>query len=169
MRLIQRISQQTSATLALTRMFVLSTIYAESSFIFTTGWAHSAKAQESHTMASHATLRRRRAATQRRTATAGAPPWQNPVPTHVLNIDYFSGPGFLISDFESNRIIGNTQFEGAKTLMADSLAAVSGPVMSVHTYLNMCVSSNWGFVDEFDEKAYLAGQITRSRCRTAQL
>ncbi|KLO12559.1 Neutral/alkaline nonlysosomal ceramidase [Schizopora paradoxa] len=50
------------------------------------------------------------------------------------------GPGFHISDFESNRIIGERQFRGAKALMerdASSLLPVSGPVRSAHAYLNM--------------------------------
>lgn len=47
------------------------------------------------------------------------------------------GPGFLVSDFESNLIIGRTQFEGAKTIMGQSLEVVSGSVKNVHTYLNM--------------------------------
>ncbi|KAI0343537.1 Neutral/alkaline nonlysosomal ceramidase [Trametopsis cervina] len=47
------------------------------------------------------------------------------------------GPGFRISDFESNRIIGQKQVDGAKTLMSQKLAPVSGPVSFVHTYLNM--------------------------------
>ena len=51
-----------------------------------------------------------------------------------------SGPGFLISDFESNRIIGNLQFEGAQTIMgSSSRLPISGPVKTVHTYMNMCV------------------------------
>ena len=48
-----------------------------------------------------------------------------------------SGPGFRISDFESNRIIGQRQADGAKKIMSSSLAPVSGPVKSVHTYMNM--------------------------------
>ena len=53
-----------------------------------------------------------------------------------------SGPGFRISDFESNRIIGNLQFEAARTVMsASSLTPVRGPVKSVHAYLNMRVVS----------------------------
>ncbi|KAJ7591365.1 Neutral/alkaline nonlysosomal ceramidase [Mycena floridula] len=47
------------------------------------------------------------------------------------------GPGFRISDFESNRIIGDLQFKGAQTIMSGPLAAVSGTVRSVHVYLNM--------------------------------
>ncbi|PAV23091.1 Neutral alkaline nonlysosomal ceramidase [Pyrrhoderma noxium] len=57
------------------------------------------------------------------------------------------GPGFRISDFESNRIIGELQFEGAKSVMESSLVdvaepgagrtKVTGPVRSVHVYLNM--------------------------------
>ncbi|KAI0820986.1 Neutral/alkaline nonlysosomal ceramidase [Irpex lacteus] len=51
------------------------------------------------------------------------------------------GPGFRISDFESNRIIGQLQADAAKTLMSQSLPAVSGPVKYVHTYLNMSFHS----------------------------
>lgn len=48
------------------------------------------------------------------------------------------GPGFRVSDFESNRIIGQNQFQGAKTLMdGSSLTAVKGAVRSLHTYVNM--------------------------------
>lgn len=47
------------------------------------------------------------------------------------------GPGFRISDFESNRLIGLAQFNGAKTIMEGSLAPVSGTVRSVHVNLNM--------------------------------
>ncbi|PBK90403.1 Neutral/alkaline nonlysosomal ceramidase [Armillaria gallica] len=47
------------------------------------------------------------------------------------------GPGFRVSDFESNRIIGEKQFEGARTIMEGSLAPVSGTVRSVHVYMNM--------------------------------
>ncbi|KAF8756647.1 Neutral/alkaline non-lysosomal ceramidase, C-terminal [Rhizoctonia solani] len=51
------------------------------------------------------------------------------------------GPGFQISDFESNRIIGENQYLGAKKLMAsNSLTAVKGAVRSLHTYVNMCVA-----------------------------
>ncbi|QRV84194.1 hypothetical protein RhiJN_12210 [Ceratobasidium sp. AG-Ba] len=53
------------------------------------------------------------------------------------------GPGFRISDFESNRIIGDNQFKGAKTLMDGSnLQPVQGAVRSLHTYVNM---SNYTF------------------------
>ncbi|KAL5531837.1 hypothetical protein ACEPAF_5400 [Sanghuangporus sanghuang] len=48
------------------------------------------------------------------------------------------GPGFRISDFGSNRIIGNLQFEAAQSIMSSpSLTSISGPVRSVHAYLNM--------------------------------
>ncbi|KZT65421.1 Neutral/alkaline nonlysosomal ceramidase [Daedalea quercina L-15889] len=49
------------------------------------------------------------------------------------------GPGFRISDFESNRIIAQRQVDGAKTLMdhADDLLPITGPVRAVHTYANM--------------------------------
>jgi neutral ceramidase len=51
------------------------------------------------------------------------------------------GPGFRISDFESNRIIGDLQFQGAKSLMSKSLAPVTGGVKAVHTFLNMSFHS----------------------------
>jgi hypothetical protein len=49
------------------------------------------------------------------------------------------GPGFRVSDFESDMIIAQLQVDGAKTLMGGSLPAVQGPVKFVHTYLNMFV------------------------------
>lgn len=53
------------------------------------------------------------------------------------------GPGFMISDFKSNEIIGARQFEGAKSLMESTdLQRVAGPVRSVHTYVDM---SNYTF------------------------
>lgn len=50
-----------------------------------------------------------------------------------------SGPGFRISDFESNRIIAQRQVDGAKTLMdhPEALQPVTGPVKSVHTHVDM--------------------------------
>ncbi|KAI0295246.1 Neutral/alkaline nonlysosomal ceramidase [Russula brevipes] len=47
------------------------------------------------------------------------------------------GPGFRISDFESNRIIAQLQVDGARSLMNGKLAPVTGAIRSVHTYLNM--------------------------------
>lgn len=47
------------------------------------------------------------------------------------------GPGFRVSDFESNRIIGERQFQGAKTIMSGNRIPVTGAVKSVHAYLNM--------------------------------
>ncbi|KAF8341009.1 Neutral/alkaline nonlysosomal ceramidase [Amanita rubescens] len=47
------------------------------------------------------------------------------------------GPGFRTSDFESNRIIGQLQFEGARTIMDGARMPVTGSVRSVHVYLNM--------------------------------
>ncbi|GJE97341.1 neutral/alkaline nonlysosomal ceramidase [Phanerochaete sordida] len=47
------------------------------------------------------------------------------------------GPGFRISDFESNRIIAQRQVDGARALMGVDLPKVAGPVKYVHTYLNM--------------------------------
>ncbi|TFK97318.1 Neutral/alkaline nonlysosomal ceramidase [Pterulicium gracile] len=52
------------------------------------------------------------------------------------------GPGFRISDFESNRIIGEKQFFGARDVMQGTRrSAVSGGVKGVHTYLNMAFHS----------------------------
>ncbi|KAG6849608.1 hypothetical protein H0H93_006965 [Arthromyces matolae] len=47
------------------------------------------------------------------------------------------GPGFRISDFESNRIIGEKQYEGALAVMNGARSPVSGTVRSVHAYVNM--------------------------------
>ncbi|KZV99360.1 Neutral/alkaline nonlysosomal ceramidase [Exidia glandulosa HHB12029] len=48
------------------------------------------------------------------------------------------GPGYLISDFESNRIIGDRQFQGAKKLVTQTkLAPVQGVVRSIHQYVDM--------------------------------
>ncbi|THU89409.1 Neutral/alkaline nonlysosomal ceramidase [Dendrothele bispora CBS 962.96] len=48
------------------------------------------------------------------------------------------GPGFRISDFESNRLIGQAQLEGAKTVMeGGNLTPVAGAVRSVHVYMDM--------------------------------
>ena len=50
-----------------------------------------------------------------------------------------SGPGFRDGNlgFESNMIIAQHQVDGARTLMGQSLAPVSGVVKYVHTYMNM--------------------------------
>jgi neutral ceramidase len=47
------------------------------------------------------------------------------------------GPGFRISDFESNRLIGLAQMQGAQEIMEGSRSSVSGGVKSVHIYMNM--------------------------------
>ncbi|KAH8831641.1 ceramidase [Flagelloscypha sp. PMI_526] len=47
------------------------------------------------------------------------------------------GPAFRISDFASNEIIGRKQFEGAQTLMGQSLTPVSGNVRGIHVFLKM--------------------------------
>ncbi|KAF9517641.1 hypothetical protein BS47DRAFT_1290680 [Hydnum rufescens UP504] len=52
------------------------------------------------------------------------------------------GPGFRISDFESNRIIGTNQFNAAKILMESSLGPVTGAVKALHTYVEI---SNYTF------------------------
>jgi len=59
--------------------------------------------------------------------------------SRVFHVDNGRGPGFRVSDFESNRIIAQLQVDGAKTLMGQPLAPVSGAVRSVHMYLNMYV------------------------------
>lgn len=53
------------------------------------------------------------------------------------------GPGFQISDYESNRIIGTNQYNAAKKLMSGTtLAPISGAVKGLHTYVNM---TNYSF------------------------
>ncbi|KIY67193.1 Neutral/alkaline nonlysosomal ceramidase [Cylindrobasidium torrendii FP15055 ss-10] len=47
------------------------------------------------------------------------------------------GPGFRVSDFESNRIIGEKQYLGARSIMEGSRLPVDGAVRSVHVYLTM--------------------------------
>ncbi|KAF9047592.1 ceramidase [Panaeolus papilionaceus] len=51
------------------------------------------------------------------------------------------GPGFRISDFESNRIIGETQFRGAHKIMNGPLSPVQGAVRSAHVYVQMASHS----------------------------
>lgn len=51
------------------------------------------------------------------------------------------GPGFRTSDFESNRIIGDLQFQGAQKIMNGRLSPVTGAVKSVHAYVNMASHS----------------------------
>ncbi|KAI0333228.1 Neutral/alkaline nonlysosomal ceramidase [Cubamyces sp. BRFM 1775] len=51
------------------------------------------------------------------------------------------GPGFRISDYESNKIIAQYQVDGAKTLMGQQLTPITGPVKWVHTYMNMSFRS----------------------------
>ncbi|OJA15101.1 hypothetical protein AZE42_05573 [Rhizopogon vesiculosus] len=54
-----------------------------------------------------------------------------------------TGPGFRISDFESNRMIGQAQFEATRTVMeGNNMTGVSGSVKSVHVYLDM---TNYSF------------------------
>jgi len=76
-----------------------------------------------------------------------------------------SGPGFRISDFESNRIIGEAQFKGAQTIMNGNLSPVSGAVRSVHVNVNMSVPciSTFTYLTSF-----WLGQIIRSHFRTVQ-
>lgn len=48
------------------------------------------------------------------------------------------GPGFRVSDFESNYLIGSYQFEGAKTIMeSNSLKSLNGSVRAAHIYVDM--------------------------------
>ncbi|KAF9041756.1 Neutral/alkaline nonlysosomal ceramidase [Hymenopellis radicata] len=47
------------------------------------------------------------------------------------------GPGFRISDFESNRIIGEKQYLGARSVMEGTRSPVLGAVRSVHVYMQM--------------------------------
>ncbi|KAF8526003.1 Neutral/alkaline nonlysosomal ceramidase [Hysterangium stoloniferum] len=47
------------------------------------------------------------------------------------------GPGFRISDFESNFLIGKAQADGAQAVMNKKRVPVSGSVRSVHQYINM--------------------------------
>ncbi|TFY76333.1 hypothetical protein EWM64_g7679 [Hericium alpestre] len=56
------------------------------------------------------------------------------------------GPGFRISDFESDRIIAQYQVDGANTLMGQTLAPVSGSVRWMHTYLNIDGPGAFDFV-----------------------
>ncbi len=58
----------------------------------------------------------------------------------MLRDDLLRGPGFRISDFESNRIIAQLQVDGARSLMNGQLASVTSAVRTVHTYLDMCVA-----------------------------
>jgi hypothetical protein len=57
--------------------------------------------------------------------------------TFMLHILLIRGPGFQVSDFESNRIIGERQFLGAQTVMNGALSDVNGSIKSVHTYVAM--------------------------------
>ncbi|KIJ45376.1 hypothetical protein M422DRAFT_46823 [Sphaerobolus stellatus SS14] len=47
------------------------------------------------------------------------------------------GPGFRVSDFESNLIIGQTQAQGAQGILNGQLTPVVGSVRSVHQFINM--------------------------------
>jgi hypothetical protein len=58
----------------------------------------------------------------------------------LLPFILYRGPGFRISDFESNRIIGEAQFQGAQNVMNNGfLNPVQGRVKSVHAYVTMYV------------------------------
>ncbi len=61
-----------------------------------------------------------------------------PLALHSLTSRH-SGPGFRDSNlgYASNTIIAQHQVDGARTLMGQSLPAVSGAVKYVHTYVNM--------------------------------
>ncbi|KAG8862295.1 hypothetical protein FRB96_001874 [Tulasnella sp. 330] len=55
-----------------------------------------------------------------------------------------TGPGYQLSDFKSNEIIGTRQFDAARTLMEDTkLTPVEGPIRSLHSYVDM---SNYTFI-----------------------
>lgn len=60
---------------------------------------------------------------------------------HIARMSWFPyrGPGFRISDFESNRIIGEAQFLGAQKVMNGLLSPVQGHVKSAHAYVTMFV------------------------------
>lgn len=47
------------------------------------------------------------------------------------------GPGFRISDFESNSIIGKAQADGAQAVMQGARVPVTGSVRSVHQFVDM--------------------------------
>lgn len=49
------------------------------------------------------------------------------------------GPGFRISDFESNFLIGKAQATGAQAVMSGTRTPVTGSVRSVHQFVNMFV------------------------------
>lgn len=98
-------------------------------------WERIAKAPGSHGMDSRASLSTRLAGIRPKTAMDGKTSLSPSFGQSHAKI--LRGPGFRISDFESNRIIGQLQFEGAQTIMNSSLTSISGPVKSVHTYLNM--------------------------------
>lgn len=63
-------------------------------------------------------------------------------------------------------IIAQSQVDGAKTLMSQTLPAVEGPVKYVHTYLNMCVALVY-FCMSLRTDVCVAGRGTSSRSRTA--
>jgi hypothetical protein len=70
----------------------------------------------------------------------GTPGLLEPASPRIYTIgadNVLSGPGFLISDFESNRIIGNSQFQGAQRVMNSAMSPVRGSVRSVHVYIDM--------------------------------
>ena len=98
------------------------------------------KAQANLTMVFSANLIILHVGAQCRSATVGTP--LLPSASCILHINVFhSGPGFRISDFESNKIIGNLQFQGAQKVMNGVMNNVNGGVRSVHVYMNMQVHS----------------------------
>lgn len=102
-------------------------------------------------------------------------PWPVSLPTSSLAVQVFlnpflhSGPGFRVSDFESNSLIAQAQFLGAQSIMSGSLNPVSGTVRSVHVYLDMLVfapsfSVLFGMIE-----VILIGPTILSLFRTEQL
>ena len=86
----------------------------------------------------------------------------------VLNIALTRGPGFRISDYESNRIIGQKQYDGARAIMEGSRSAVSGAVRSVHVYLNMCVLLGFASCANTANSPSLTGRTTLLHCPMAR-
>lgn len=90
-------------------------------------------------MASHVTQSTRPAAKLCRTAMGGR--MRSPLNPSASLLNLISrGPGFRVSDFESNRIIGELQFRGAQKIMNQQRSPVRGAVRSVHVYMAMSVN-----------------------------
>lgn len=93
----------------------------------------SAKAPASRGTGICATSARARAGTARRTATGGTYTFCDGPLADTPD----RGPGFRISDYESNRIIGQLQADAANNVLGQKLTPVEGPVRFVHQYVNM--------------------------------